>query len=230
MVEHVKSTSSYDVLSISYSKVSGDLFLRCTEGHVYKTSLHNFNKGRRCPYCAWNHKKTPEEIKHILDKVEQGAYVLASEYLGYNKKLYIKHLECGHIWSTTLQNFERNNVGCFKCNNMTKGEKAVKDLLELKGLSYIFQFSFTDSRKKYDFAVIDAEGLPVLLIEYDGVQHFKPVEYFGGSKTFERNRLSDQEKEAMAATHKVPLLRVPYWKLDDVGSVLLPTLNEVTGG
>ena len=48
-------------------------------------------------------------------------------------------------------------------------------------------------------------------IEYDGRQHFKSVEYFGGTKGFFNTVLNDQRKERKCQEAGWTLLRIPYY-------------------
>jgi hypothetical protein len=47
-----------------------------------------------------------------------------------------------------------------------------------------------------------------LCIEYDGRQHFTPVDYFGGQEAFERQQAHDKIKSQWCETNKVALLRI----------------------
>ena len=47
-------------------------------------------------------------------------------------------------------------------------------------------------------------------IEYQGLQHYQPVDYFGGIKAFERRQLLDQRKRELCKAHEVYLLEWPY--------------------
>ena len=57
------------------------------------------------------------------------------------------------------------------------------------------EFRFTDCRDKlplpFDFAILDNNKKPLLLIEYDGIQHFKSVEIFGGKNEFKKIQKRD---------------------------------------
>ena len=48
------------------------------------------------------------------------------------------------------------------------------------------------------------------LIEYDGLQHFKPIDYFGGQEKFEYLQKCDEIKNNYAKEHNIPFIRIPY--------------------
>jgi very-short-patch-repair endonuclease len=48
------------------------------------------------------------------------------------------------------------------------------------------------------------------LIEYDGEQHFRPVEAWGGEEKFILQKERDMRKDAYCEEKGVRLLRIPY--------------------
>lgn len=58
---------------------------------------------------------------------------------------------------------------------------------------------------KYDFAIYLNNNV-VGLIEFQGEQHFKSVEYFGGEKAFKKRQYYDQLKKEYAINHNIPIL------------------------
>ena len=51
-----------------------------------------------------------------------------------------------------------------------------------------------------------------ICIEYDGGQHTKPIEHFGGAKVFERTIKHDKMKDEYCKNNGISLLRIPYFK------------------
>ena len=49
-----------------------------------------------------------------------------------------------------------------------------------------------------------------LLIECDGIQHFKEVKYFEQNKPFDERIKTDNIKNQYAFEKRIPLLRIPY--------------------
>lgn len=64
----------------------------------------------------------------------------------------------------------------------------------------------------YDFAVYSDEHRIdlVALIECQGEQHYRPVEYFGGVSRFEVQQIHDLRKKEYAECNSVPLVYIPY--------------------
>ena len=49
-----------------------------------------------------------------------------------------------------------------------------------------------------------------LAFEYNGLQHYEPVSYYGGEKSFERTRQNDIIKRDLCKLNGVRLITIPY--------------------
>lgn len=49
-----------------------------------------------------------------------------------------------------------------------------------------------------------------IAIEYQGRQHFEPVDYFGGIKSFKKQRIRDKEKKKLSEEHGIKLIYIKY--------------------
>ena len=67
---------------------------------------------------------------------------------------------------------------------------------------------------RYDFAILDESNIPMRLIEFDGEQHARPIEHFGGENKFKIQQENDVLKNQYALSHNIPLVRIPYSKRD----------------
>jgi len=99
--------------------------------------------------------------------------------------------------------------GCPVCN-ISKGENAIKEYLDKNNIKYIWHYSFKDCRNKYplwfDFYLTDLN----ICIEYDGIQHYEPIEYFGGIKTLENVKKNDKIKNKYCEKNGIHLIRFKY--------------------
>ena len=51
-----------------------------------------------------------------------------------------------------------------------------------------------------------------IAVEYQGKQHFEPVEYFGGKEAYERQKQRDEEKAALSKMNGIKLVYINYWE------------------
>lgn len=54
------------------------------------------------------------------------------------------------------------------------------------------------------------------LIEYDGEQHFKPVEIWGGEEKLKIQQERDKRKNQWCKENNVRLIRIPYTEYDNL--------------
>ena len=100
------------------------------------------------------------------------------------------------------------------------GEIKIEDILTQAGLSFQQQYSFKDLVSssghplRFDFAVFDDEGEIDFLIEYQGIQHYKPKPKFGGMSGLKKQQFYDMKKRQYCNKHNITLVLIPYWDED----------------
>ena len=106
------------------------------------------------------------------------------------------------------------SCGCFA---QSVGEMYISDALCEMGLNSEAQMRFPDltgiggMELSYDFGVFDEFNELLFLIEYQGEQHYRSVEYFGGEAQFEKQQFHDELKREYAKDYLgVPLLEIPF--------------------
>ncbi len=98
------------------------------------------------------------------------------------------------------------SVSCPSCRG-SRGEKEIIRILNANSISFIKEYNFkTHAKFKYDFYLQDLN----ILIEYDGVQHYKPVSVFGGIDAFIQQKKRDKLKNMLAKEKNISLIRIPY--------------------
>ena len=133
-----------------------------------------------------------------------------------NKTYWICKCDCGNICSvpqSNLLNGWSTSCGCARANGATA--KYIGELLKQNGISYIPEYRFDDCRDKqalpFDYYLPDLN----IAIEYDGIQHFKPVDLFGGEQAFLILQKHDEIKTDYCKEHNIELIRIPYTTTDE---------------
>lgn len=196
-------------------------------GEEFESKPHNFLSGSRCPKCNGGvRKKTTEYYKDEIKELVGDEYEFLDEYKGNNKKSRYKHKECGRVFVTTPNSFRYQTTRCPHCYLSSKGESRIKDLLENLSIEFIQQKTFDDlrhrSKLRFDFYIPSLN----LCIEYDGKQHFKPVEIFGGLEEFELTKKRDAIKNQFCKEKNIHLLRIPY-TVRNIEKMVESTLKKV---
>ncbi|USK82636.1 hypothetical protein LHV56_12485 [Peribacillus frigoritolerans] len=195
------------------------------------TPSHFLKDSSRCPKCFGLVKKTHEEFAQEVFKLVGDEYEIIGEYISSNKHIEMKHNECGHRWNVFPSNFikKKKPTRCPNCNstNNSKGEERISDWLDSKNVNYEQQYRFADCKDKYplpfDFAIFHNDEI-IALTEYDGEQHFKPIDWFGGEGGLKETQRRDKIKRNYCNIKNIPLLRIPYWEFDNIEDILKTTL------
>ena len=107
-------------------------------------------------------------------------------------------------------------------NKVSKGEQKIINLLRRGGLKFEREITFNGLNGnsgvplRFDFGIYQ-NGKLVLLIEVDGVQHFTYTPHFHKTiNGFKKQREWDRRKNKYCLMNKIPLIRIPYWALEDL--------------
>ena len=177
-------------------------------GNVYKVKPTHFLTGIRCPYCNGNFKKTNEEFKQEIYDLVDNEYTFLDTYVNTHTKLRVRHNECGNVYKVAPTTF-LSGYRCPYCNS-SKGELIIDKVLKSLRINYEAQKTFDDLKDKlylsYDFYIPSQN----ILIEYQGIQHYEPVDIFGGEDAFISQQKHDQMKLDYAKEHGYNLITVPY--------------------
>jgi len=153
------------------------------------------------------------------------------EYQGAQKQTLIKHKICGHEWLITPDNFLRGRR-CPVCAK-SKGEQAIKYWLEENNIGFISEYDkFIDllsdkgNPLRFDFIVFKDKGkLKIkMLIEYDGIQHYKWQKGWQTKESFKTLQYHDELKNQYCKNNNIKLLRIPYWDYENIEEILIREL------
>lgn len=120
----------------------------------------------------------------------------------------------------------RNGTKSCGCVDISYGESIVKEYLDELKISYEREYTFNDCRNilclPFDFYLPDYNTC----IEYDGMQHYKPIEYFGGNKQLKKQQIRDKIKNEYCKNNNITLLRLPYYlNNDEIKKKIINILN-----
>lgn len=106
---------------------------------------------------------------------------------------------------------------------MSKGEDKIEELLKKGSIKFQKEVSFKGlvgkkhHNLRFDFAIFNNKGQLVSLIEVDGRQHYEFVKYFHKTITnFKKQLERDRIKNKFCLINNIPLIRIPYWDLDNL--------------
>lgn len=117
--------------------------------------------------------------------------------------------------------------GCPVCNQ-SKGEESIIKYITSHNIYYVPQKIFKDckyvSLLKFDFYIPSQN----IIIEYNGGQHYKAVDYFGGEEAFKKQKERDRIKRKYCKDNGIKLIVIPYTKFNHIDSILDIELQTIT--
>lgn len=136
--------------------------------------------------------------------------------------------DCGNITIAqggNLRNGNTTHCGCEKMNS--KGETQVAGFLTTNNIKYFREYSFDDLRNKggnllrFDFAILDDDSNVIMLIEYQGEQHYIDCGEFG---SYQR-KYSDRKKYNYCKANDIFLYEIRFD--DDLEIIFYDLLNKI---
>lgn len=162
------------------------------------------------------------EIRRILNKND----CLLIKYNHQNKIVKFKTLKDKKVFNKKFQGIKRFSDYILKINNNipknkksyygSKAEGRIASILLYNQIPFISQYYAKGEKFEhlFDFFIPDKK----IMIEYDGLQHFKEIKFWGGKKGFLDRIKRDKEKNDWCITNGIALFRINYEK---------ETVNEI---
>ncbi|MCI3939365.1 hypothetical protein MQX03_19495 [Chryseobacterium aahli] len=218
------------------------VFLGCNIlGHSQRFSQLSCNVGEQngCSDCnnkRANRKSAEDYIVKIKNKLEEAG---KNEFFQFNNlidrdknnrikfNLICKICECPD-WSYA---HHIKNITCKNCNSKdSKGEAKIKLFLQLNHIKFEEKKRFDHLRNKLplecDFYLPERN----LIIEFDGLQHFKPIEFFKGEAKYFKNIENDKIKNEYCRNNCINLLRIPFYEFDACEQIISESIEILKGG
>jgi hypothetical protein len=224
-IEKIFGNNKFDYSKLDYQGAHKDVTLICKDcGNVETKDPRSFYCGYGCLKCRPK-KRNPKQVteKQFIErarKIHGKKYDYSRViYTGISNKVEIICPKHGSF-------FQEPNVHInMKCNcpecNVSKGEENIGIWLNNKGIKYQFQYKvkINNSNHYYDFYISDYN----IMIEFNGLQHYKPIKFFGCQEGFNYLQERDKIKEKYCLENQIKLLIIRYD--DNIEEILNKTLN-----
>lgn len=139
-----------------------------------------------------------------------------------NKKVYCTCLcDCGNeieVRKDHLLGLSHSRTISCGCSQRSSGELKIRDILNENKIKFEEQYIIPELSKymKFDFAIFDEQNNLIKLVEYNGKQHYSPIEKWGGEEQFIIQQERDIRKKNYCENNNIPLLVIPYWEYDNI--------------
>lgn len=209
-----------------YRNAKTNILTECKKcGYIWNANPDSLLHETKCPKCAKVAHKTHDEFLNELKSVNPNIVILGN-YINSKSKVLCMCNICGFKWETTPDALINQKTGCPKCNK-SHGEKYIEKYLTSRKIYYIPQKTFNgltgigNGKLSYDFY------LPTynLLIEFQGMQHEKPIDFNGkgmesAKENFKKQQEHDKRKRKYAQEHNIDLLEIWYYEIDSIDEIL----------
>lgn len=191
------------------------ILVKCLScGKISKEFYYNILKDHKKCNCREDKKFTrnisAEEFIQKWPELNQRNFELLDDtFLGRNNKYHIRCKNCGREdikWGITLID---SIVCCKYCDNGgSKNEQLISMLLDKKNIHYIREYAviYNGHNHRFDFYLPEKQTM----IEYNGQQHYKPIDFFGGEEQFKLRQDRDKEKQQFCEENNLKLIIFNY--------------------
>lgn len=218
----------YDYSLTEYENSKSKIKIICCVHGIFELNPNSHLMGRGCPKCNKMYINTENFIKR--------ANLIHNNLYDYSSLIYINAITKVIIICKIHGEFEQvscehlRGSGCPLCYE-SKGELIIRNLLDQNCIEYIRGKKFDNCRGtgnikrmlSFDFYLPKYN----LLIEYDGEQHFKIVNYWGGKEGFKLRQINDEIKNVYAKNQNIKLLRIKYTEIKNIEKILNDYLKVI---
>ena len=153
-------------------------------------------------------RSNTEEFIRKAKQVHKGRYDYSLvNYTRTHSKIIIICKKHGEFKQTPHKHLI--GTGCPICQE-SKGENKIRLFLKSNNIIFISQKKFKDCKNiqklPFDFYLPDYNTC----IEFDGIQHYKPINYFGGVKRLKYQIFCDNIKSKYCLKNNIELIRIKY--------------------
>lgn len=148
----------------------------------------------------------------------------------FKRIMYKCKCDCGGeiiTSSSCLKNHYTSSCGCI----VSHGNTYISKFLLQNNIEYKTEYGVKIDNRTYRFDFY----LPKfnLFIEFDGSQHYKPARFGGISQEkaeegFKHTQKSDQIKNNYCMKHNIHLLRIPYWEIEHIETIINNYLQRLS--
>ena len=210
----------FDFSETIYVNMRTETTIKCKKHGTNITKIAKYIIGGvRCEECYLENRRN--NFLEISTKVHENCYDYSEmNYINNSTDIRIICKKHGPFYQSPDNH--TMGKGCWKCN-ISKSETFIEKYLNNKNIIFISQKRFDDCKynKKlpFDFYLPEYN----MCIEYNGEQHYKSVDFWGGEKDYEKRILRDKIKKQYCIKNNIKLLVIKY--CDNIEEILERNFN-----
>lgn len=199
----------YDYSKVIYDRYEKKVCIICPEHGEFWQTPHAHLAGQGCQECYGNKRCTKERFIEKARKVHGDKYDYSKvDYKNNKTPVCIVCPKHGEFWQSPFNHIIEHQ-GCPKCAeefNVSE-QRVVSFLKENTDYQIVEQYSPEWlGQKRIDIYLPEKK----IGIEYQGRQHFVPVDLFGGEDGYINTKKRDTEKYNLCKEHGIKLFYITY--------------------
>ena len=211
-------SNKYDYSMTEYISSNTKVDVICRIHGIFNITPNSHLNGRGCSKCSGNYKYKVDDLLNLYNNMYDDYLYDFTNYKNIKSKIIVKCPK--HSNFETSAELLLNGYGCSSCGKKSNGEECISRYLISNKIEYIKQKSFEGcvykNKMQFDFFLPDFN----LCIEFDGIQHFRPIEYFGGINALNAQINKDNIKNKFCYNNNIKLIRIPYYEYDNIEKIL----------
>ncbi len=216
--------NKYDYSNVNYTGALNYINIICPIHGMFRQHANSHLSGGNCSKCVGGIKKTQEEFIVNAKQLHDNKYDYSLvEYV--DAKTNVKIICSIHGIFEQAPTKHLCDHGCPICNE-SKGENKIANYLLKNSIKFVREKKFNDCKGKrqvlpFDFYLPEQNTL----IEFDGKQHYMPVNFHGCSDEqaeishFETKK-NDRIKNDFANLNNYHLLRIKFDEINEINNIL----------
>lgn len=202
--------NKYDYSKFVYVDSHTKGIIICPEHGEFKQNANNHLQGKGCPKCR-NQKFTKplEEYIRTFNSIHHNFYDYSKVIEIKNNNSYITIICPIHGKFSQLVRAHQEGRGCPKCNR-SKGEILVENLLKELHYNYKTQVYIDNPYNSRNFIADFFIKEYNTIVEYNGQQHYTPIEHFGGEIALQKQQQRDQDLRKYCQDNNINLIEIKY--------------------
>lgn len=201
--------NKYDYSKVDYVNCHTLVTIICTNHGEFQQTPMKHLSGQGCPKC-YGKNKTTEDIIKLSKQVHGDRYDYSKvNYVSTHDPITIICPRHGEFQQLPYVHFG-NKCGCPKCS-MSHGEEVILNCLNKLHIKYVWQKPLSNPYKKGRKFILDFY-IPKYraIIEYNGEQHYRPIDVFGGEVQFKKQIERDKDLRKVCSEYNIKLLEIKY--------------------
>ena len=211
----------YDYSQVKYVNNVTPVKIICPHHGIFLQAPANHSSGQGCPKCG--SERSADSIRLTQDQFISKCREIHDNKYDYSKTIYKNNRSLITIICPRHGEFRQtahthiSGHGCPICNESV-GERRIRKWLSFHGIPFKAQHPMRIHGRilRADF-YLKERGL---VIEYNGIQHYRSVKRFRGEKGFKDCQRRDRLKFEYCARHGFSVIVIPYTYLKQIDSML----------